>query len=70
METHSKALENTAIWKTYLARLPENESRSAWVHQVYDSSTMYLKDVRLTFQNYTLHDETHVLNVLDAMAGI
>lgn len=70
METHSKALENTTIWKTYLAGLPEGEARSAWVHQVYDSSTMYLKDVRLTFQNYTLHDETHVLNVLDAMAGI
>lgn len=70
METHSRVLEDTRMWKTYLAGLPKDDSRSAWVHQVYDSSTMYLKDVRLTFQNYTLHDETHVLNVLDAMAGI
>lgn len=23
-----------------------------------------------TFQNYTLHDETHILNVLDAMGGL
>lgn len=70
METHSRVLEDTRMWKTYLAGLPKDDSRSAWVHQVYDSSTMYLKDVRLSFQNYTLHDETHVLNVLDAMAGI
>ena len=70
MAAHSRTLEDTAMWKTYFARLPEGDSRSAWVHQVYDSSAAYLKDVRLRFQNYTLHDETHILNVLDAMAGI
>lgn len=70
METHSRVLEDTALWKRYLAKLPEGDSRSVWVHQVYNSSTMYLRDVRLNFQNYTLHDEIHVLNVLDAMAGI
>ena len=34
METHSRALENTAIWKTYLAGLPKSESRSAWVQDI------------------------------------
>lgn len=29
-----------------------------------------MMDVRQTFQNYTLHDETHILNVLDAMSGL
>lgn len=70
MNTHSKLLEDTSIWRTYIAGLPADSPRSAWVHQVYDASIMYLKDIRLKFPNYTLHDETHVLNVLDAMAGI
>lgn len=70
MEAHSRVLEDTAMWKTYLAGLPKGDARSAWIRRVYDSSVEYLKDVRLRFQNYTLHDETHVLNVLDAMAGI
>lgn len=69
MEPHSKLLENTKLWDAYLSKQPAEE-RTAWVRQVYDASVAYLKDVRLTFQNYTLHDETHVLNVLDAMAGI
>lgn len=68
MNTRSKLLEDTALWKTYVARVPVD--RSSWVHKIYDNSTNYLKDVRCTFPNYTLHDETHVLNVLDAMAGI
>lgn len=70
MNTNSKLLEDTSIWKTYIAGLPADSSRSAWVHQLYNSSVIYLKDIRLNFPNYTLHDETHVLNVLDAMAGI
>lgn len=68
MNTHSKLLEDTALWKTYVDRV--SDDRSSWVHKIYDDSTSYLKDVRRTFPNYTLHDETHVLNVLDAMAGI
>lgn len=68
MNTCSKLLEDTALWETYVARVPVD--RSSWTHKIYDNSTNYLKDVRRTFQNYTLHDETHVLNVLDAMAGI
>lgn len=70
MSAHSKLLEDTAIWKTYVARLPEGSTQTAWAHQIYEAAVTYLKDVRRSFPNYTLHDETHVLNVLDAMAGI
>ena len=70
MVTHSKQLEDTAIWKNYVTGLPVDSKQSVWVHQIYDASVAYLKDVRLNFPNYTLHDEIHVLNVLDAMAGI
>lgn len=68
MNTRSKLLEDTALWKNYVDRV--SADRSSWTHKIYDNSTNYLKDVRRTFQNYTLHDETHVLNILDAMAGI
>lgn len=68
MNARSKLLEDTALWKTYVARV--SDDRPSWVHKIYDYSATYLKDVRRTFPNYTLHDETHVLNVLDAMAGI
>ena len=70
MCTHSKTLKDTAMWKTYETRLPADDARIVWVDKVYNTSITYLKDVRLSFPNYTLHDETHVLNVLDAMAGI
>lgn len=70
MNTHSKLLKDTELWKTYTTGLPADSPRSAWVHRICDSAITYLKDVRLRFPNYTLHDETHVLNVLDAMAGI
>lgn len=70
MNTHSKQLEDTAIWETYVTKLPADSFRSSWVRQIYDASVMYLADVRRSFPNYTLHDKTHVLNVLDAMAGI
>lgn len=70
MSVHSKLLEDTAIWKTYVAGLPGDSIQNAWVHQIYEAAVIYLKDVRRIFPNYTLHDETHVLNVLDAIAGI
>lgn len=70
MQEHSKQLEDTAVWKTYVAKLPKDSSRHDWVYQVYKTSCQYLKEVLLKFPNYTLHDETHVQNVLDAMGGI
>ncbi len=67
---HSKNLEETKLWKSYQEKTVLNEKRSRWVKEVHDAAAKYLLDVRLTFQNYTLHDETHILNVLDAMGGL
>ena len=66
---HSKRLEETSLWKEYAKRDAAEEGR-IWVKKVYASAANYLKDVRRTFENYTLHDETHILNVLDAMGGL
>ena len=71
MSKHPKALEETALWKKYIEKEPEQDSpRRIWVKKIYDNAVTYLKDVRLTFPNYTLHDETHVLNVIYAMGAI
>lgn len=67
---HSEKLEETAIWYIYQRKLSANEKRSSWVKEVYEAAAKYMTDVRQTFQNYTLHDATHILNVLDAMSGL
>lgn len=68
--THSKKLEETKLWKVYNAKNLSNSNRFNWVKKVYEAATKYLLDVRLSFKNYTLHDETHILNVIDAMGGL
>ena len=68
--THSKKLEETAIWRTYREKAVSDGKRCGWVKEVYEAAAEYLTDVRQTFQNYTLHDETHILNVLEAMGGL
>lgn len=67
---HSKKLEETALWKEYTKRNDVDCERYVWVNAVYEYAANYLKDVRRTFGNYTLHDETHILNVLEAMGGL
>ncbi len=66
----SEKLEETALWRFYLSKISTNVKRSGWVKDVYEAAANYLMDVRQTFQNYTLHDETHILNVMDAMGGL
>ena len=70
MAQHSKTLEETSLWMCYQNKVFSDDKRIQWVKDVYGAAVEYLKDVRTTFENYTLHDETHVLNVLDAMAGL
>lgn len=67
---HSKKLEDTALWQIYQKKTSSDTKRSSWVKDVYEAAANDLKDIRRTFQNYTLHDETHVLNVMDAMGGL
>ncbi len=71
MSEHPKSLEETALWKIYKEKVPEQDSdRRIWVKKIYDNAVTYLKRVCETFPNYTLHDETHVLNVIYAMGAI
>lgn len=67
---HSEKLEETTLWKIYQEKTVFGKERSDWVERVYRAAAKYMMDVRLTFQNYTLHDETHILNVMDAMSGL
>ncbi|KAI4445884.1 hypothetical protein C823_000401 [Eubacterium plexicaudatum ASF492] len=67
---HSKKLEETMLWQIYLEKANLSGKRCDWVKDVYEAAAEYLADIRLTFQNYTLHDGTHILNVLDAMGGL
>ena len=68
--THSKRLEETALWQIYQEKAVSDGKRCGWVKEVYEAAAEYLTDVRQTFQNYTLHDGTHILNVLEAMGGL
>lgn len=67
---HSEKLEDTVLWQVYQKELSSDNERIVWVKKVYEAAVAYLKDVRQDFINYTLHDEKHVLNVLDAMGGL
>lgn len=67
---HSKNLEDTELWKAYKSKINSEDRRCHWVKEIYGAAANYLLDVRKTFLNYTLHDETHILNVLEAMGGL
>lgn len=69
MEFSNKKLYETAIWKTYMGKNPATERRE-WVEKVYANSVNWLTHTSVIFPNYTLHDETHIINVLKAMAGL
>lgn len=70
MMKRSGVLEDTKLWHVYLNKLPANDERITWMRKVYETAVINLKEVAQEFRNYTLHDETHVLNVLDAMGGL
>jgi len=71
MSERPEKLEETELWKLYMKKVPEKDSRRRiWVKEVYENAVTYLKHVYDTFPNYTLHDETHVLNVIYAMGAI
>ena len=71
MSDRPKILKETALWEIYTKKTPEiDSSRRIWVEKVYNNAVIYLKRVCETFPNYTLHDETHVLNVIYAMGAV
>lgn len=67
---HSKKLEETVLWQIFMEKTAGDSERSCWVKKIYEAAANALMDVRITFQNYTLHDETHILNVMDAIGGL
>lgn len=68
--SHSQRLEETVLWKVYQEKAVSESTRASWVKEVCEAAVKYMMDVRQTFQNYTLHDGTHIINVLDAMGGL
>ncbi len=70
MMKRSKTLEDTKLWHVYLEKVPEADERTVWIKNVYEMAAANLKGVCQEFRNYTLHDKTHVLNVLDSMGGL
>ena len=71
MESNLK-LYDTDIWKKYKELAPgdEYDDRRRRVSGIYKKATDLLTHVSAAFPNYTLHDETHIINVLAAMSGI
>lgn len=67
---HSRTLVETKLWRSYEERVNPDSERLVWIKEVYEEASKFLERVPKTFPNYTLHNETHILNVLDAMAGI
>ena len=62
-------LVETKLWK-YYESLSIDDDRRKWIKDVYFNAVKQLTTVRDTFSNYTLHDETHVINVMEAIAGL
>lgn len=62
-------LVKTKLWKCYEGRYID-DGRRKWIKDVYYNAVKQLTAVRDTFSNYTLHDETHVINVMEAIAGL
>ena len=76
LSTHSNELEETLLF----SRLKEskfpcqkselNELLSKILKKYYDEAVQYMGKVESIFKEYTLHDKTHILNVIDIMGRI
>ena len=71
MRNYPNLLEDTALWKLYEEKGAMLDSkRKDWLKEIYTNSVTWLKAVPCTFSNYTLHDETHVLNIIHIMGSL
>ena len=68
-DTILKGLTSSILWESYLEKQPSDENK-AIIQEVYRTAVSWLKAIPETFPNYTLHDEIHVNNVMNAMAGL
>lgn len=69
-EVGKMSIESTQLWEAFEKKAGTKYAHVAWMRKVYSAAANYLTRVVLTFPNYTLHDQTHILNVLKAMAGL
>ncbi len=70
---HSKTLQETKVWKIYIEKVTEKDkynARIGWIEELFEATKNFLLLVRNSFPNYTMHDERHVLNVIDIMGGL
>lgn len=76
LSTHSKELEETLLYsKLKNSEFPcekegLNELLSEVLKEYFDEAVKYMSEVNSIFQEYTLHDKTHILNVIDVMEDI
>ena len=67
---HSELLWENKIWKIYTEKTGNDMERVCWVKKVYENAKNQLGYIPRTFPNYTLHNEKHILNILDTIAGL
>ncbi|MDR0866742.1 MAG: hypothetical protein LBO74_17680 [Candidatus Symbiothrix sp.] len=63
-------LKNTALYKHLKEKTNEEQRKHLNIEKRAEEAAALLKTVRDTFPTYTLHDEKHVLNVIDLMGKI
>ncbi len=76
LSTHSNELEETILFSRlkdskFPCQKPElNEIMSETLKKYFDEAVNYMEKVKSIFKEYTLHDKTHILNVIDIMGRI
>ncbi|HEC40968.1 hypothetical protein LCGC14_0934960 [marine sediment metagenome] len=76
LSTHSNDLTETKLYlmlkdaKFICQRSELNESLSKILLKYYKKSVKLMGEVKTIFKEYTLHDKTHILNVIDIMGRI
>lgn len=76
LSTHSNELEETLLFsrlkdsKFPCQKSELNELLSKILKKYYDEAVQLMEKVKSIFKEYTLHDKTHILNVIDIMGRI
>lgn len=63
-----RLLYNTTLWKTFVRKA--DVTQQATVKELTEKAAHTLDYVRDTFPTYTLHNETHILNVVNLMGEL
>ena len=63
-------IRNTELWRIFTEKAGENHDILTATEKICESGIMISKDIIRFFPKYTLHDETHILNICDWMARL